>query len=104
MSSDGAKLVVAASKGSDAKVKRLLKAKVDVNSTINHYGVSGVTALHAACDNGHVGVVRLLLKAKAALDLRDAKGGSALFGACAWNRLECAQLMLEAKATIDLAS
>ena len=49
MWSDGAKLVWAAQKGGDAKVKRLLKAKVDVNSTITHDGVSGVTALQTAC-------------------------------------------------------
>ena len=63
MSSDGAKLVWAAQKGGDAKVKRLLKAKVDVNSTITHDGVSGVTALQTACSNGHIGAARLLLKA-----------------------------------------
>ena len=49
MASDGAKLVLAASQGNDAKVRRLLKAKADV-----HYGVTaddgrtGVRALHAA--------------------------------------------------------
>ena len=64
MSSDGAKLVLAASKGNDAKVKRLLKAKVDVNAAVAIDGASGVTALQTACNNGHVGSARLLLKAK----------------------------------------
>ena len=104
MSSDGAKLLRAAAAGDDAKVKRLLKAKVDVNHGELISGRGGVTALQVACANGHVGAVRLLLKAKATLDLRDSNGGSALNAACAWNRLECAQLLLEAKATIDLAS
>ena len=54
--------------------------------------------------NGHVGAVRLLLKAKATVDLRDAHGCAALYDACSRGHLECAQLMLEAKATIDLAS
>ena len=54
MSSDGAKLVRAASKGDDAKVKRLLKAKVDVNyNMIGEAG--GITPLYAACGLGHVG-------------------------------------------------
>ena len=45
MLSDGAKLVLAAAKGDDAKVKRLLKAKADVNSSVvNNIGVVG-TAL-----------------------------------------------------------
>ena len=65
MSSDGAKLVRAAGAGDDAKVKRLLKAKVDVNhGEEGDEGSSGITALQATCTYGHVGVVRLLLKAK----------------------------------------
>ena len=62
MSSDGAKLVRAAGAGDDAKVKRLLKAKADVN-----YGVTGndggskLTALQEACIYGQVGAVRLRL-------------------------------------------
>ena len=79
MSSDGAKLVRAARVGDDAKVKRLLKAKADVDNAITLRGVSGSTALQAACNNGHVGAARLLLKAKAtAARARDAeafKGG-----------------------------
>ena len=55
MASDGAKLARAAQAGDDAKVKRLLKAKVDVNAAEFMDGVSGVMALHAACANGHVG-------------------------------------------------
>ena len=45
MSSDAAKLVRAAAKGDDAKVKRLLKAKADVMSTAG----AGITALQEAC-------------------------------------------------------
>lgn len=73
MSSDGAKLVRAAATGNDAKVKRLLKAKVHVDGTYTLEGVKGTTALFAACGWGHVGAVRLLLRAKAAVDLRRAR-------------------------------
>ena len=55
MSSDAAKLLRAAQNGDDAKVKRLLKAKVNVDGTNTVGGVSGCTALQAACSNGHVG-------------------------------------------------
>ena len=49
MSSDGEKLVVAARAGNDAKVKRLLKAKADVNYGItSEKGTAGITALHTA--------------------------------------------------------
>ena len=54
MSSDGAKLVLAGRKGDDAKVKRLLKAKVDVNSTAMVGDWSGVTALEAALSLIHI--------------------------------------------------
>ena len=67
MSSNGEKLMRAAGAGDDAKVKRLLKAKADVNAADTLRGTS-FTALQAACTGGHVGVVRLLLKAKAAMD------------------------------------
>ena len=70
MSSDALKFVRAAAKGDDAKVKRLLKAKADVNHAI----IEGSNPLHAACMYGHEGAARLLLKAKAAVDLRDATG------------------------------
>ena len=58
MSSDALKLVKAAAAGDDAKVKRLLKAKVDVNyGETNPEGVSGITALMRAGGHGHVGAV-----------------------------------------------
>ena len=71
MSSDAAKLVHAARKGDDAKVKRLLKAKADVDEFAPVEGVNGYrlcTALTAACANANVGAARLLLKAKAKVD------------------------------------
>jgi len=82
MSSDGEKLVRAAAKGDDAKVKRLLKAKVDVDGTVPIKGVSSCSALSMACLGGHVGAVRLLLKAKATVNHRDASGESPLMATC----------------------
>ena len=55
MSSDNAKLVLAASKGNDAKVKRLLKAKVDVNYAAAWQDRNFTTALLQACSFNHVG-------------------------------------------------
>ena len=100
MSSDGAKLVRAAGAGDDAKVKRLLKAKVDVNETHTLEGV-GTAALHAACIRGHVGAARLLLKAKATVDLPNSNSATPLYIASEFDHLDCARLLLEAKATVD---
>ena len=102
MASDGAKLFLAAQTANDAKVKRLLKAKVDVDYGTTRLDITGVTALQAACGRGHLGVVRLLLKAKATLDLRDSIGAAALYHAGEQNQPACVQLLLEAQATVDL--
>ena len=110
--SDGEKLFRAAGAGDDAKVKRLLKAKADVNFGCSRKGwsgdgksftVTGVTALQAACGRGHLGVARLLLKAKASVDHRDSMGTCALYHACESNEAACARLLIkEANATVDI--
>jgi ankyrin repeat protein len=100
MSSDGAKLIHAAGAGNDAKVKRLLKAKVDVNyNMIGEAG--GITPLYAACGLGHVGAAQLLLKAKATVDLPTNEGCTSLYIACQNALLDCARLLLQAKAEVD---
>ena len=106
MSSDGAKLLRAAGAGDDAKVKRLLKAKADVNIGLTNLanGTSGITALHEACTYGHVGAVRLLLKAKAKVDSADSDGFSALYRACTDGHLNVTRMLLEAKAMVDAPS
>ena len=73
MSSDAAKLVHAAMKGNDAKVRRLLKAKADANAFDTEAGWTR-SALLSACGDGHVGVARLLLKAGATVNLCDPSG------------------------------
>ena len=58
MSSDGDKLVRAATVGDDAKVKRLLKARADVNSSMTgDRGATGITVLQNASHHGQVGAV-----------------------------------------------
>ena len=52
-----------------------------------------------------MGATRLLLKAKATVDLRVGEHGSfALSCACEKGNLECAQMLLEAKAVVDQAN
>jgi ankyrin repeat protein len=104
MSSDAAKLVRAAGAGDDAVVKRLLKAKADVDvACVNDTGDFGtITALQAACATGQVRTARLLIKAKANVDLRNSRGACALGMAAYAGQLACAQLLIEAKAMIEL--
>ena len=64
--------------------------------------LEGATPLFMACQYGHIECARLLLKAKAMVDLRDAEICSALYKACGFGQLECARLLLESKATVDL--
>ena len=81
---------------------RLLKSKtLDIDCTATS---KGRTALQAACLQGHVGAVRLLLKAKATVDLCQARGTSALYLACMHGEERCVSLLLDAKADPNLAA
>ena len=63
----GRKLVEAAGWGDIAQLKRLLKAKTLDVDYLSADGRTSATALQMACHEGHVGAVRLLLKAKASV-------------------------------------
>lgn len=60
-------LMLAAAKGHDDVVRRLLFLGADVN--LRDY--RGATAVHLTCKKGHVATLRLLLNAGAAIDLHD---------------------------------
>ena len=42
----------------------------------------GLTALHISCHEGHVDVVKFLLKSKANLEIQDNEGNTALHYSC----------------------
>ena len=68
-------LHIAAEKGNESIVKLLIdKGNVDVNSI----GKSRRTALHLAAHFDHIGLAKLLLKAKAKLNIQDIKGKTPL--------------------------
>ena len=65
---------------------------------------TGVTALMAAFQNGHLEAVRLLLESGAAKDLAKRTGATMFFMASQQGHLEIARLLLESRAEKDLAT
>ena len=61
----------------------------------------GNSALHNAANEGHVAVVRLLLRAGATLELRNESGKTPLFEACSGGQAAVTLLLLEAGANVN---
>jgi ankyrin repeat protein len=87
----------------DAKadvVRALLEGKADVNVACTTYG-DGRTPLHlAACDGSRL-VLQTLLRAKAAVNLPDARSQTPLFRAAQRGRADAVRLLVQAKADIE---
>ena len=87
--------------GDVGKLRLALQAGVDVNSKD---AGSGNTALMAACAGGHEAVTRLLLEAKAAVDLQSPNGWTALMVASQSGHEGTVRVLLEAGAAVALKS
>ena len=61
---------------------------------------TGFTALHFACQNGHVKAVRELVRSNAEIEARTKRGSSSLFIACRNNHLEIVQFLLSAERNV----
>jgi ankyrin repeat protein len=86
--------------GHAAIVQLLLEAGADVNRCAwNSW--HGETALLAACDRDHPQCVRMLVEAKAAVDLPSRRGETPLMAACVHGAIGCARALLEAGASVD---
>jgi ankyrin repeat protein len=63
----------------------------------------GRTALHWACDRGHVDLLRILLDRSASVDLQDSDGQSGLHYAVACEHVEITEMLVKAGADINKA-
>ena len=90
-------LKVAAWFGDEERVSSLLELGVPVDFQDEY----GRTALMSASQEGHIGVVRLLLKARANVNLQDKLGWTALSEAVERNNEVLVDLLLTENAQID---
>jgi hypothetical protein len=88
---------------SPRELKALLQAHqgVDVNL---YQTANGWRALHASAARGHAACARLLIDAKADMEVRSRKGATPLYFACGWGHLECVQVLLSSNADVAKAA
>ena len=59
--------------------------------------VIGATALHAACENGHLAVVKVLVAAGVDVNSRGMQGVTPLYSSITYNHLDIATFLLDNK-------
>ena len=101
LASDGAELgesplLHCAAREADAELCRELL--VDGGHAVDEVDAEGHTALHWACDQGHVAVVACLLEHGAEPDATNSDGSTPLHMACASDHVGIAMLLIEAGA------
>ena len=95
-------------------IARFAHEKIDVNAADEQRGLNpGGTALHKACEDGHVEIAALLIRNGADINARRYFGDTVLMAACAARRgthgaqrpdLDTARLILKAGADVNLGS
>ena len=93
-------------------IARFAHEKIDINAADKQRGLNpGGTALHQACEDGHVAVARALIRNGADINARRWLGETVLMAACAARRgthgvqrpdLDTARLILKAGADVNL--
>lgn len=91
-------LVTAASKGSNAQVKKLLAKGANINDPIGKYGE---TALMLAAHNGHADTVELLIDEGADIEAKAKWGRTALIREADWGDTEDVKLLINKGADIE---
>lgn len=90
--------VTAASKGSNAKLKKILAEGANING---HIGKYGETALMLAVRNGHTDTVELLINKGADIEAKDEDGQTPLMFEAAWGDIETVKLLIDKGAAIE---
>ena len=85
-------------KGCHAELSQLLQLGAA------RWPMGGFSPLHAACSNGHVECVRVLLAAGAPVEVRDSRGETAFMTAARTGAPECARVLLAAGARADVVN
>ncbi|XP_064081372.1 uncharacterized protein LOC135197984 isoform X2 [Macrobrachium nipponense] len=94
---EGESLRLASAKGDIAKVQALLREGV----TVNHTDEYGYTALQRAASEGHLEIVRLLIKQKSNVDHQDDQHGNTALHEAAWKGYsQTAEALVRAKANV----
>jgi len=62
---------------------------------------TGATPLHRAASRGHVGIVEMLLRHKASVDVKDTEGNTPLHMACEEERTDIAEILHQHGASIE---
>ena len=75
---------------------------VDVRNTNSEIDELGLTPLMLAARNGHLQVVKLLVDAKADLNLKDEYGRTALVISIEWQKLEISEYLIKEKADVNI--
>ncbi|XP_078601056.1 uncharacterized protein LOC144876046 isoform X1 [Branchiostoma floridae x Branchiostoma japonicum] len=96
-------LLYAAMNGSLRGVKEALKAGADIDFDMTHSETtSSGTALYIASYQGHVGIVKLLLRKGASVSKRTRSSFAPLHGAATEGRTEIVDLLVQHGATVDI--
>src|SRR5205814_7283 len=85
--------------GQEVAVQRLLEDGANIQAKTD---IFGRTALDSTAENGHLAVVKLLLKAKADVNVKDKHGETALYRAAKNGHEAVVKLLLEAKADVNV--
>jgi ankyrin repeat protein len=89
--------------GTTARVTHGIVAFTGPSPSVNSEPANGATAIHVASENGHVEVVRVLLR-KVSPDTLGGIGVTPLHLAAQYSRLSIANLLVQSNASVDLRS
>ena len=90
----GERLYKASREGDVRRVTQLLEEGAPINWRKSSGYTAGWTALHVACNNNRIEIVKLLLKHKPLVNQQTNSGDTPLHWACQMGFLECIKLLL----------